>query len=373
MSNQILSNKRIEEINNNIIDRTNTFYWQTDRSLTPQEAGIIWADRHKNFTDDEIFININKTLSKDNQIKELVSLNLEAQENIGNVNSVRIAILASGKQVIIRLHPKGIRNGYFHAESLAAYISKEHNIPSYSTISIHDFESANDFSFQVIEKLAGSAIKKWLEKYPNDENKLLFEVGQTLAKVNQIKVTNFGPFSNEKAKKNVLIGLHESYAKAIQAGLDFNLIVLKENDMLTDIQINKIEKLFSDENPSLRCSQPVLIHNDFADWNLLTDGNKVTGVIDWDECVGGDFISEIACWSTFFEPSRLNLMLNGYWTIRDKPADYQDRFELLRLRYILSKMTLRIRRYSWDPSDFIREKISTGKIHLSESLKFFNI
>jgi Ser/Thr protein kinase RdoA (MazF antagonist) len=117
----------------------------------------------------------------------------------------------------------------------------------------------------------------------------------------------------------------------------------------------------------------VLVHNDFADWNLLTDGNDVTGILDWDECVAGDAVSDIACWSTFFEPERLQGFLDGYWQVAEKPADFDDKFELLRLRYVLSKMTLRIRRYSWEPSDFMKDKIETGKTHLAQSMEYFKI
>lgn len=48
-------------------------------------------------------------------------------------------------------------------------------------------------------------------------------------------------------------------------------------------------------------------------------------------------------------------------------------FELFRLRYVLSKMTLRIRRYSWDPSEYMKSKIETGKVHLKESLSHFGL
>ena len=56
-----------------------------------------------------------------------------------------------------------------------------------------------------------------------------------------------------------------------------------------------------------------------------------------------------------------------------KPKDFDERFELMRLRYVLSKMTLRIRRYSWEPTDFMKEKIEVGKLHLAQSLDHFGL
>ena len=115
------------------------------------------------------------------------------------------------------------------------------------------------------------------------------------------------------------------------------------------------------------------MHNDFADWNLLTDGDDITGIIDWDECVGGDPVSDIACWSTFFDPERLESFLEVYWSVADKPEDFDAKLELLRLRYTISKMALRVRRYTWDPSDSMKAKIDIGRLHLAKSLDYFNL
>lgn len=365
-------NLDMDKINAGIADRTNVFYWQTDRAVDPAEAGHIWADRHRYFTDDEVVARVNASLS-DDEFTGIEPLDLEAQTNLGNVNSVRIGSLASGKEVVIRCHPKGVRNGYFHSEALAAHRAKEAGLPSYDTLSVHDYNGGDDFAFHVLEKLPGTAIKKWLEAHPEDEATLLPQIGRMMARLHQVEVDGFGPFDNAKAKDGELVGLHTTFADAVRAGLPFNLDVLKNETVLTDEQVVAITKLFGDDNPMLDISTAVLVHNDFADWNLLTDGEDVTGILDWDECVAGDPVSDIACWSTFFDPKRLDAFLEGYWQVAEKPDDFQDRFELLRLRYVLSKMTLRIRRYTWEPSDFMKEKIETGKEHLAQSMEYFGI
>ena len=367
-----ITNLDMEKINAGIADRSDVFYWQTDRAVEPQDAGHIWADRHRYFTDGELVETINTALSND-KLTSIEPLDLDAQTNLGNVNSVRVGILTSGKEVIIRCHPKGVRNGYFHAEATAAHKAKEAGLPSFDTIAVHDYEGSDDFAFHVLEKLSGTAVKKWLEVHPDDETALLPQVGRMMARLHQVEVDGFGPFDNERAKAGELVGIHQSYSEAVCAGLAFNLGVLKKENVLTAEQTTAVSKLFGEDNQLLASAKAVLVHNDFADWNLLTDGKDVTGILDWDECVAGDAVSDIACWSTFFEPERLKGFLEGYWQVADKPADFDDRFELLRLRYVLSKMTLRIRRYSWDPSDFMRDKIETGKTHLAQSMEYFRI
>ena len=370
MSEQV--NLDMEKINAGIADRSDVFYWQTDRAVEPEQAGHIWADRHRYFTDTELVERVNGVLG-DDKLSSIEPLDLDAQTNLGNVNSVRVGALVSGKEVVIRSHPKGIKNGYFHAEAEASHLAKTSGLPSYDTLAVHDYESGDDFAFQVIEKISGTAIKNWLETHPEAEAKLLPQIGKMMARLHTVKVDGFGPFDNEKAKNGELVGIHNTFGEAVRAGLPFNLRVLVEQGILTASQSRSITELFNDDNPLLASEQAVLVHNDFADWNLLTDGEDVTGVLDWDECVASDPIADIACWSTFFEPERLQAFLDGYWQVADKPADFQDKFELLRLRYVVSKMTLRTRRYTWDPSDFMKDKIETGKAHLAESMHYFGM
>lgn len=370
--NEHLANLDMEKINAGIADRSDVFYWQTDRAVEPEEAGQIWADRHRYFTDTELLERVNAVLP-DNKLVVILPLDLDAQTNLGNVSSVRVGKLEDGDEVIMRCFPKGILNGYFHVEAAAAGKAREAGLPSYKTLAIHDFEGDDDFAFHVLEKLPGSAIKVWLDDHPEDEAALVAQVGKMMARLHQVKVDGFGPFDNEKAKTGELIGLHKTFGEAVRAGLPFNLDVLTKEGVLKPEQIPAITKLFGDDNPLLANSKAALVHNDFADWNLLTDGKDVTGILDWDECVGGDPVSDIACWSTFFEPERLRAFLDGYWQVADKPDNFQDKFELLRLRYTLSKMTLRIRRYSWNPSDEVKQKIEVGKTHLAQSLEYFDL
>lgn len=370
--NEVSHNLDLVKINTGIADRSNVFYWQTDRLIDPETAGHIWADRHRYFSDNELVADVNQLLV-DDPLMSIEPFGVNAQTNLGNVNSVRSGVLKSGKHIIVRCHPRGILNGYFHAEAVASQEVKDAGLPSYSTVGIHGFTGGNDFAFHVLEKLPGTAVKKWLEAHPESEEILLPQIGKMMARLHSVRVEGFGPFNNEKAKQGKLVGLHHTLAESVRAGLAFNLEVLVKEGIIKSSNTATLASLFDDNNPLLESSNAVLVHNDFADWNLLTDESQITGILDWDECVASDPVSDIACWSTFFDPERLDGFLKGYWQIKDQPADFKEKFELLRLRYILSKMTLRIRRYSWEPSEAMKEKIEIGKKHLEESLDFFDL
>ena len=359
------------EINNRISDRSECFYWQTDRKISSEEAAMIWKDRHSAIINEDLLDSINLELKED-KLMYIRPFDENSQTNSGNVNSIRVGVLESGKEIIIRCHPKGIKNGYFYAESLAANIALKNNNPTYKTYLIHDLANEEDISYQVIEKLDGDTIQFYLKEHPEKENDLVYEVGKAMAKLHKIQVNGFGPFDNNKAKNGELVGIHKSLNDSMNAGLDENLERLVKYNILSQDIADKMKKIF-ENNPLLDSNTSVLIHNDFADWNLLTDGNTITGIIDWDECVGGHPVQEIACWSTFFDPERITSFLKGYFSETPKYDNFDELFQLFRLRYTISKMALRVKRYNYEQTPFLKSLIEKGEKHLKELAYIFSL
>lgn len=199
----------LKETNRRISDRSECFYWQTDRKISAEEAAMIWKDRHSAITNEELLDKINSELNED-KLTYIKPFDENAQTSLGNVNSIRVGVLESGKEVIIRCHPKGVRNGYFYAERLASQIALENELPAYKTYLIHELENEEDISHQVIEKLNGDTVQFCLKKHPEKEERLVIEMGKTMARLHKIRVNGFGPFDNEQAKNGNLKGIHKS-------------------------------------------------------------------------------------------------------------------------------------------------------------------
>ena len=45
----------------------------------------------------------------------------------------------------------------------------------------------------------------------------------------------------------------------------------------------------------------------------------------------------------------------------------------MRLRYVISKMALRTKRYSYEKTEFLSKLIENGKKHLSELIEYFGL
>ena len=102
----------LNDINKRIIDRKNSFFWQTDRKITQEETRAIWEDKHRGITTEFLLESVNKEM--DNKVKSVKEVNENDQTNLGFINSVRVGVLNDGREIIIRCHPKGIKNGYFN-------------------------------------------------------------------------------------------------------------------------------------------------------------------------------------------------------------------------------------------------------------------
>ena len=360
----------LKDINERIIDRKNSFFWQTDRKITQEETREIWEDKHRGITTLELLESVNKVM--DNKVKFIKDVNEDDQTNLGFINSVRVGVLNDGREVIIRCHPKGVKNGYFHAESLVSSLLKKSGLPAYYTFAIHDLVNEDDVSFQVIEKLEGTAMKKWFEENPQDIDKLMVDAGKTLAKIHSIKVKGFGSFDNELAKQGELVGLHDSFEKFIMSGLEDNLDVLVMYNHINEQQKNNIISLYKD-NALLKCDQAVLVHNDYADWNLLTDGEKVSGILDLDECCASDPLCDIACWMSMAPQNRVSKFLDGYYGDKEKPANFEEKVNLFTLRYVISNMVQRSYRSEYIHTEFLNDLLKQGKQQIVDLLKYFNI
>jgi len=362
----------LKSINKRIINRKDVFYWQSERRISEAEAGEIWKDRHSAIKNSKLIKIVNSCLKEDECVS-IDEFDNTKQESLGGINSNRVGRLKSGKEVIVRCHPMGVKNGYFYVESLVAQLLIDNNLPSYKTYAIHECENEHDCAFQVIEKLNGINVELFLKQNPKMEEKIVYEMGKTAAKINQIEVEGFGPFNNDLAKRGKLKGIFNSLYKSVVAGLDYDLNLLVRYNIITKQEAKSYKKIFSTNKVLLQREKAVLVHNDFIDWNSLTDGKAINGILDLDECVASDPISEIACFSLFFNIDRLDNYLKGYFSVVEKPVNFEQKFQLLRLRYTLSKMTLRLKKFTYEPSEDIKFKIEVAKNHLNDCSKFFGV
>lgn len=353
-------------------DRKNMFYWQTNRPLSAEETKKIFIDRHENLSEDLIEKIINygmKTAEysgKDDQIDKSQGIIKR-----GSVNSVLPIVLRSGKKVVLRIHPKNVKNGYFWVEKTAADLARKMGVPTYETIFIDDSQTVIPHDFMIMSSVRGIPMQDVDLSDKDLEQKLVRETGQYAATIHKSKPKGFGFFINNLAKeKKELRGQYKSFKDHIFAALSIDLKYLIDSGVLSKNQNKKIETLFNKSSNLIKCNQGSLIHNDIADWNELSDRKKITGIMDWDECFSGDPMMELAAYSLFYGEPRLTWFKEGYKRVR-KLENNEDKFQLFKLRYLISKLHLRKKRSTIDPSPTMKQNIARGMQAMEEVFNYF--
>lgn len=355
-------------------NRINMFYWQTNRPLTAEETRKIFIERHEKL-DEKL---LNQIVShgmksagykgKDTEIKEVNPIIKR-----GSVNSVIPVIVQSGRKIVLRIHPKNVKNGYFWVEKVATSLAKKKGVPTYKTIFIDDSQKKVPFDFMIITAVSGKPMTDYLPLTTELERKLVIETGRYAALIHKIKPIGFGFFINKLAKSaNMLQGQYHSFKEHLFAALAIDLKYLVDNKVLSQGQRKDIEKLFKKSNSLMECKQGSLIHNDIADWNEMSDGKSITGIMDWDECFSGDPLMEVAAYNLFFGEPRLIWFKEGYKKVSELEKN-EDKFQLFKLRYLISKMHLRKKRSTIDPSPTMKQNIVRGMKAMEEVFTYFKI
>jgi aminoglycoside phosphotransferase (APT) family kinase protein len=367
----MISAKRFAEINKKTIDRHDMFYWQTDRPVTTEEYIEIFASRHDNTDDPTITKAVEDALKHagadyaNTHISKVIG---NTDYKTGSVNINRLIVLDDGRELVLRMHPAGLHNGYFDVEAAAMNAARQY-VPTPRVVTVLHNAPSGGFDLVLMGKMPGHNMKQYVPEHPDEEAELVREMGRNMARIHQVHVEGYGFFDNDYAKQTgKLRGLHKTFRDHVLAALPSNLSLLVGAEYITSKQADKITNLLSTSQLTV-CDSPRLLHNDIADWNVLVDNRKLTAVLDWDECFAGDPVADIACWSLFFPTERLKTFLEGYNEVTPPGSDFDDRLHIYRLRYLVSKVTLRHKRKGYNFPGLLEAGIQA----LKEESEYFGL
>ena len=183
-------------------DRRNMFYWQTNRPLSAVETQKVFMNRHGKISEETIRQIVAKGMSKAGFTgNDTEAENVSPIVKQGSVNTVVPVILKSGKKIILRIHPEGVKNGYFWVEKVATSLALKEGVPTYETIYIDDSQIDIPFDFMIMTHVNGVPMQTLKPLDQALEKKLVKETGRYAALIHKIKPPGFGFFLNDKAKQ----------------------------------------------------------------------------------------------------------------------------------------------------------------------------
>lgn len=217
-------------------------------------------------------------------------------------------------------------------------------VPTNKVLYVDVSRKVYPFDFQIEEALIGEDLEDHFKGTQEEYDRLSFELGQLVAKIHTITYPKFGKFDEAKALEGALAGTKDTFYDYVVVKLLDDLEYLIKAEVITSQRADRITKLFEEHKDIINITQGVLVHHDLADHNIMFAQNKITGIFDWEACVVGDPILDLAScptWKTHYP--REEKLLEGYFSVAAKPDHFTEKMAIYRLRTMLWKMVYAIR------------------------------
>jgi Ser/Thr protein kinase RdoA (MazF antagonist) len=203
------------------------------------------------------------------------------------------------------------------------------------------------FDYEILAEAEGTSLRE----VDNDDSAiqpLLRELGRVVARIHGIGMEGYGwidvePLVKSSDKDAASDGMFDSWRSYVLLNLAEHVQICAQIGAITRSESNRIERVFAKLDNLLDGVKPCLLHGDLGNHNVFFRDGKIVGLLDWEDCLSGDPVFDIAFWATFHPERRHASFLDGYRHERALPDDFEPRFWLYFLRVALSKTVHRHR------------------------------
>lgn len=320
------------------------------KALSISQKNIFFSKADLSFN--EKMLNDDWTSSDTNFIKNIFIKKLHVFPNkiipLGNSSLHRIYIIKdSNNSYVTRINSFNSlykRYSFFIEQWIMEKLS-QNSLPYLKIIFIDISRSIAPFDYEITEFIKGDTIHDLsLNKKINPL--ILIELGKTVAKFHKMETRKFGFFQLDKIIKNDFgYGKYNFWRTYILKNLDNHLSFCLKTKIINQEIKEKILWLFKFYGKFLENINPVLLHGDLTNRNIFVKKNKIICIIDWEDCLSGDPIFDIAYYGTgsFHHKEWFTAFIQGYTKINSLPRDFFIRYWLYFLRISLAKAVVRYR------------------------------
>lgn len=250
----------------------------------------------------------------------------------------------------------------FYIDRWAMNVLEREGLPALRIYDVDVSRKICSFYYEILEEAKGRSLAAF-EINMRKNTHLLFELGKIIARLHGIAMQGFGLVDvrhllNHQEGKGML----DSWKEYIYLNLDKHIETCIAKGAISVKEGAIIASIFERAQPILDCVPQSLLHGDLSNHNIFSDGERITALIDWEDCLSGDPVFDIASWGTFIgNAERRESFLEGYRSVRELPEDFEPRYWLYYLRVILAK-TLHRYRFKYHYHDRIpaSERIQQG-------------
>ncbi|MBU0976206.1 MAG: aminoglycoside phosphotransferase family protein [Patescibacteria group bacterium] len=223
-------------------------------------------------------------------------------------------------------------------EKLVTDMVDSMGIPTNRVLHVDVTRKKYPFDFQIQEKLGGNDLEDHFEGIKADYDKMSFDLGAYIARYSELQFPLFGLFDENSALKGELAGTKKSFYDYLVTKLEDDLRYLVDFKQINTRTSDQILRIFAKHQDIIKIKKGSLVHHDLADHNIFFRNDKITGIFDWEACVVGDSVLDLAScptWGTHYP--REKILIEGYKSVKKLPENFIEKMNIYQLRTILWK------------------------------------
>ncbi|MFO1320957.1 MAG: aminoglycoside phosphotransferase family protein [Burkholderiales bacterium] len=261
----------------------------------------------------------------------------------GQGNHLTFIATVAGRDYFVRLEDGPERDDYIEVESAVMDRVRDLGVPVPRVHASDGSRRVASFAWQILDCIPAPDLNRHFKSGTLVVPEIAAPLGRCIALWQQVPVEGFGPFDVTALRADGrLTGLHSSYASYFFTRLDAHLAFLVARRFLEPAHAVRIREAIERERALLELPAPCLVHKDLALWNVLGTEREILAVIDWDDCVGGDPMDDLALLGCFHDGAFLRQAFGGYASVRPLPSEHVARFWLHLLRNMIFKAVIRV-------------------------------
>ncbi len=254
-------------------------------------------------------------------------------------------VKAHQDEYIIRINKTGglFRELHFWVEQWVMDKLKSKKLPFLQIYIIDLSRKLVPFDYEIVEKAEGESLYDFRKKrdIPSD---LIKQLGIFVGKIHKISTQRFGSFDIRKLRVGKAFGCERSWKRYLKLNLEDHIKKCIAFDILDRNLARQIQEVLA-KLDNIHVEQPVLLHGDIAHHNVFTDSKTITALIDWEDCISGDPLYDLAYYATgcFSHQEWFETFLKGYKSVAVLPANFNKYFWVYYIRISLVKALSRRR------------------------------
>lgn len=231
---------------------------------------------------------------------------------------------------------------YMLAESAVLELLSSRGLPVPRVYRTNVDRDRHPFRYQILDFYESPALIHHFREGTLDAAAIAAQSGHFLARLHELSFPGFGFVDTRAlAATGEIRGLDASWAEYFHTRLGRHLGYLQAHALLSDRDLGRVETVLARHREVLDLEQGVLLHRDFALWNILGLKDRIEAVIDWDDLVIGDPADDIAIVNCFHEAPHMERLLAAYGETHPVDESFMIRVSLYTLRNMLWKIMIR--------------------------------